>query len=202
MLGTTVCLLISRFRMTDQTWKLLDSEPVLDTRWLRVLRNRYFDGKREIDDYYVVERSDFVLVFASDDTGEMLLVRQYRPATEEFYLALPAGYIGTAETPVQAGQRELLEENGVTGTDWHDVGHLDPLPGYIRSRAYVVRCTVPQLDAATLQATGDAEEANTVLTVSRDEVRRRIAAGELREMQLVAAFLLTETALQGAASRS
>jgi 8-oxo-dGTP pyrophosphatase MutT (NUDIX family) len=183
--------------VTADPWKLLSSEPVLESRWLQVKRNSYHDGARVLDDYYVVERSDFVLVHAIDPAGNVLLVRQYRPATEEFYLALPAGYIGTDESPVTAGARELLEETGVIGTDWSDVGHLDPLPGYIRSRAYVVRCAVPPLDAAALEGAGDALEANTTLAMHRDELRRRIAANELREMQLVAAFLLVEAAASG-----
>jgi ADP-ribose pyrophosphatase len=180
--------------MIDDPWELLGSEPLLDTKWLRVLRNRYRERGREIDDYYVIERSPFVLVVAIDPDDQVLLVRQYRPATEEFYLALPAGYLGPGETPVQAGAREMLEETGVTGERWADLGHLDPLPGYIRSRAHVVRCAVPPLDAAALAGRGDADEANTVMVMGRAELRRRIAANELREMQLVAGFLLAEAA--------
>src|SRR5258708_6986696 len=113
---------------------MLGSEPPLDSRRLQGKRNRHHDGARERDDYYVVQRSDFVLVYAVDPAGNVLLVRQYRPATEEFYLALPAGYVGPGESPVTAGARELLEETGVSGSDWSEIGQLDPLPGYIRSR--------------------------------------------------------------------
>lgn len=172
----------------------MGSEPVLETRWLQVSRNRYHDGNREVDDYYVLERSNFVLVLAVDPAGNMLLVHQYRPATEGFYLALPAGYLRDDETPVQAAARELFEETGVEGTGWHDIGQLDPLPGYIRSRAYVVRCDVPSLDPGALVGAGDPGEANTVLVRHRDEIRRLIATNQLREMQLVAAFLLCDAA--------
>jgi 8-oxo-dGTP pyrophosphatase MutT (NUDIX family) len=178
----------------DEAWELLDSEPLLDTKWLQVLRNRYRAGVREIDDYYVIERSPFVLVVALDPDDNVLLVRQYRPATEEFYLALPAGYLGAGESPIEAGRREMLEETGVSGADWADLGHLDPLPGYIRSRAHVVRCRVPPLDEAALAHGGDDEEDNTSLAMPRAELRRRIVSNELREMQLVAAFLLADAA--------
>ena len=118
------------------------------TRWLDVLRNRYRTTGREIADYFVVRRSDFVLVLAVDDDDNMLLVRQYRPATDGFYIALPAGYIEPGETAIEAGRRELFEETGITGSGWRHVGKLDPLPGYVKSRAHVVRCNVSVLPAA------------------------------------------------------
>lgn len=81
-------------------WKLVDTSSVLASRWLNVERNAYLQAPGFISDYYVVSRSDFVLVIASD-RADILLVRQYRPATDAVYLSLPAGYIGPGERHAQ-----------------------------------------------------------------------------------------------------
>ncbi len=177
---------------TVERWVLLESHTLVTTRWLDVLRNRYRTTGREIADYFVVRRSDFVLVLAVDDDDNMLLVRQYRPATDGFYIALPAGYIEPGETAIEAGRRELFEETGITGSGWRHVGKLDPLPGYVKSRAHVVRCNVSVLPAArTRQDTAEDEVVET-LVFARDVVRLMITRGEIIEMQAVAAFLLAD----------
>jgi len=80
-------------------WQLLKSTPVLSTPWLSVLKNQYRVSEGEvIDDYYIVSRNDFVLVVALKG-GKLILVRQYRPATDRFYLALPAGFLQPDESP-------------------------------------------------------------------------------------------------------
>lgn len=115
-------------------------------------------------------------------------------ATERFYLALPAGYLAAGETPLEAAQRELREEAGLTGVNWRRVGELDPLPGYVKSKAYVLRCDVALLDVADLGSApnADSDEDVEVHVMSRDEVHGRIVEGELVEMQAVAAILLAE----------
>lgn len=179
-----------------ERWKLVDSRPIVSNRWLEVLNNRYEHAGRQIEDYFVVRRSPFVLVVALDARDNLLLVRQYRAATDAFYLALPAGYIGAGETPQQAAQRELFEETGAWGSGWVRVGQLDPLPGYIDSRAFVYRCAVPDLTAvgtAARPASGDEEgELVETVVVSRATARRMIGNGEITEMQAVAALLLAD----------
>src|SRR5262245_7511134 len=94
------------------TWNLIGSEIVVDSRWLRLLRNSYRlpDGTKN-DDYYLVERDDFVLVIA-ELRNSLVLVRQYRPATGRVYYSLPGGYLESGESPEKAAARELQEETG------------------------------------------------------------------------------------------
>jgi ADP-ribose pyrophosphatase len=154
-------------------------------------RNTYETPAGLVEEYYVLTRSDFVLVIASYDDS-MLLVRQYRPATDQFYLALPGGYIEPGETEASAARRELTEEAGVDAVDWDYVGQLHPLPGYVRSIAHVFQCKVKDGAASSGPIEQDAVEGTEVVRLKREDVLRRIAAGEIVEMQTVSAILLAE----------
>ena len=62
-------------------WRLVESEPVLVTQWLRIHRNTYETPQGRVPDYYVLSRDGFVLIVAKSDVS-ILFVRQYRPATD------------------------------------------------------------------------------------------------------------------------
>jgi ADP-ribose pyrophosphatase YjhB (NUDIX family) len=138
-----------------------------------------------------VERADFVLVVA-EDGSEILLVHQYRPATGRFYWALPAGFLRRDEGPEHGAQRELREETGWDGTGWRLLAELHPLPGYVKSRAFVVSCAVTKEHDRDL----DDEEIGAIRRVSWEEAVRMILDGEIDEMQAVAAIMLAREALR------
>ncbi|KEF34324.1 ADP-ribose pyrophosphatase [Deinococcus sp. RL] len=84
-----------------------DSQVIYDGH---VVRLEVLGGKWE-----VVRHADAVAVLALSERGEMLLVRQRRPAVGAVTLEAPAGLIDEGETPEQAARRELQEEAGLDG---------------------------------------------------------------------------------------
>lgn len=174
-----------------QRWQLIGSEQVLATSWLKVYRNAYrLPSGVEINDYYVVERDNFVLVVACD-RDEVVLVRQYRPATERSYLSLPAGYIQGSERPETTAARELEEETGLRASRCTIIGELHPLPGYIKSYAHVALCT----GLTGRLIVKDTTEIDTALQAPWQQVLNMIRSGEIQEMQAVSALLLARQVL-------
>ena len=49
------------------------------------------------------------------DSGEIVLIRQYRPPLDRFAIEFPAGLIDDGEEPGEAALRELREETGYKG---------------------------------------------------------------------------------------
>ena len=91
-------------------WTLVDSTPVFENQWLQVIKKSYLhEGQAGEKDYFVVERSPFVIVVALDGSV-LLMVRHYRHGTDTKYLELPAGYRDAEESAEDAARRELLEE--------------------------------------------------------------------------------------------
>jgi ADP-ribose pyrophosphatase len=175
-----------------ERWHLTASEQLVKSPWLSLERNSYkIAGDRTISDYYILRRKPFVLIIAQYNEN-VLLVRQYRPATDKFYLAVPAGFIDEGEEITTAARRELLEETGAEGTDFRVIGTLDPLPGYINSQASIVwcRCLTPP------DVTKCDEEVESTETFPWTEVTKMIMSGAINEMQAVSALLLAKEWLE------
>ncbi len=67
-----------------------------------------------------MEFPDWVNVIAITPDGDMVMVRQYRHALGVTEYELCAGVMEEGEVPLQAAQRELLEETGFAGGEWKE----------------------------------------------------------------------------------
>ena len=90
-----------------------------------------FSPGAESETYHSIRTFDYVIVLALTRDGRIPLVRQYRPAVEDFTLEFPGGIIDTAEGAAGTAARELLEETGypsktvnLLGVTKNDAGRL------------------------------------------------------------------------------
>jgi ADP-ribose pyrophosphatase len=99
--------------MNNLKWKALSSNYIHKSPWatLRTDRCEMPDG-RIVDDYYVLEYSNWVNGVAITEDNKVLMVRQYRHAAGIVSLEIPGGVIDGDEAPEYAMRRELLEETG------------------------------------------------------------------------------------------
>ena len=110
------------------------------------MQNRYFSVRSDRlrlpdggikDPYYIIERPDAAIVFPMTESGEVVLVRQYRPPIEMMELGLPAGLVEEGESPEAAARRELAEETGYTGGEWEPLGSVASSPSLKDNWAYL-----------------------------------------------------------------
>lgn len=105
----------------ENHWKTIDSEVVLQTRWMTVYHDNVItpDGKRSTYTYTV--SPPFVLILVWD--GErFVLVRQYRYPVKHVTTEFPAGTLEENEDPLETAKRELLEEAGLLAATWTKLG--------------------------------------------------------------------------------
>ena len=100
-------------------WKTIESTPVVVNPYVNVEKNtvQLPDGET-IDDFYTVTVPEASAVVALTEDGKLILKNEYRYACREELIEIPAGGIEKGENPLQAAQRELLEETGYTSKDW------------------------------------------------------------------------------------
>lgn len=100
-------------------WELLSSKYLIKNKWLTVRQDHVkMPSGVEMDDYYVLEYPNWINVLAITDNGKFVIERQYRHGTQSVDFELCAGTFEEGETPLEAAQRELLEETGFAGGDW------------------------------------------------------------------------------------
>ncbi len=93
--------------------KVLQRQVAYAGSYLRVQQYlvRVPDGTTATRD--IVQPPDAVAVVPLDDTGNIYLVRQHRPAIGRVLYELPAGVIDRGESPVRTARRECEEEIGM-----------------------------------------------------------------------------------------
>src|ERR1700712_4138116 len=99
--------------MSDLTWKKLSSHYIHKGPWATLRSDRCeMPNGHIVDDYYVLEYSNWVNAVAITGDNKLLMVRQYRHAAGIVSLEIPGGVIDGDEKPIDAIRRELLEETG------------------------------------------------------------------------------------------
>lgn len=109
--------------------RIVDQAIAFTTPWFEVVAKK---TDLEQPPYYSLRMPDYVSIVAVTIDGEIVLVRQYRPAVERYTLELPSGHLERNESPEEAARRELREETGfqaehveLLGTLLTDSGRLE-----------------------------------------------------------------------------
>ena len=111
-------------RTSLQPWETISNRLVYEANpWLRVQvqQVRLPDGT-VVHDYHQITLPDGVIVFAQTADRRIVMERQYRHGVGKVSLTLPAGGLQDGERPLEAAQRELLEETGYCADHWCVLG--------------------------------------------------------------------------------
>jgi ADP-ribose pyrophosphatase len=105
-----------------------------------------YGAERQV--YHSFKVSDYVIVLAITPDGLIPLVRQYRPAVEEFTLEFPAGMVEPDENAANTARRELMEETGLSTNTIHPLGINKTDAGRLSNRvhSYFVETAAQILD--------------------------------------------------------
>lgn len=137
-----------------------------------------------------------VAVIALNDSGQILLQKEYSYPPDEILWQLPGGGAGDDEALEAAATRELSEESGYDAQSVQVIGYYYVDNRRSDRRQYVAVCT----DLTERQLQADAEEFIESFWVELNTVEEMIAAGEITNVNLLAAIKLWQARTDAAES--
>ena len=149
-------------------------------------------------DWYFVDTPPSVLVVPVTETGDLVLVRQYRHNLKDHVLEFPAGTVSVDEEPEAAALRELREETGyalAARAAMKPMGTYYSLPSETNKYTHVFLASPV---AAAGEATGDTEiekyfDMSVVLVPVQDALRG--IGTTITSMETVGALMATQAML-------
>lgn len=142
--------------------------------------------------YDIVEHPGAVTIIPVDKDQRILFVRQYRPATGQVLLELPAGTLNPGENPEECAAREIREETGMAARQLKKLGEVWLAPGY--STEYLHFYLATDLYSAPLAQ--DEDEFINVNPIAYPEVLKMAARGEIQDGKTLAGLQMLRTALE------
>lgn len=165
-------------------WKIINSTYPFTCPWLTVRKDEVqLPNGITIPDFYVTEAPDWVNVIAVTKEGKYIIEEQYRHGIQQVCFELCAGMVDEGESPLEAAQRELLEETGYAGGVWQSFGMSVPdASGSVIKCHHFIATDVEYQQAPKLDCT---EEIKTYF-VDESELKAMMSDGRIVEAVMLA----------------
>ena len=139
------------------------------------------DGRHAVRE--LVLHPGAVAIAAFDESGNILLVRQFRAAADDFLWEIPAGKLEPGERPLECAKRELTEETGMAAETWTEAFTFFTTPGFTDER-------ITLFSAHTLRevAARNVDEIQQTAMVSPQALQRMILDGRIIDGKTLLAF--------------
>ena len=140
----------------------------------------------------IVRHPGSVVIIPITDSGQIILVRQYRHAIGRFAWELPAGSLKPSEDVQAAARRECQEEVGLVPSTLTLLGSFFPTPGYCDEEMHFYRADGLREPTAEETAHPDEDEDIETKAFSTADVRRMIATGDVIDLKTVGGLALLD----------
>lgn len=143
------------------------------------LKNKKY-AKREI-----VEHKGASAVIAINEKDELILVKQYRKAVEDFLFELPAGKIDLTEEPMECALRELREETGYVAENITKIFEIYSSPGFSNEKIHLFKAE----NLTYTKTNFDEDEDIEVLSISKDGAKKMLESGRITDGKTLVGML-------------
>jgi len=138
--------------------------------------NKFLLPKSMEGEFGIIRHPGAALAVPITDSGEVVILRQYRFACSRRILEFPAGTLEAGESPLETIKREVQEESGYSAKRWDNLGEMLPCPGY--SDEIIHLFLARDLTKLIQKPEGDADEDIEVLKIAPEKLNQIIASGE------------------------
>lgn len=143
------------------------------------------NDKKQIT-YQLMEKGDTALIVPLKSNGNLVLVKEYFYAIDEYQLGLPKGRIEENEDPLKTANKELQEEIGYRAGRLDKLGVLTMSPGYLTQKTHIFLAR--DLEESALD--GDEPEVLEVIEFPFSDFEKLIDNGQLTESRMISALYM------------
>jgi ADP-ribose pyrophosphatase len=149
---------------------------------------RYPDGSEGELEIVRHPGASAIVPFLTDPAGadpQLLLLKQYRYATDGYLYEIPAGRLDAGESPAECAARELLEETGCTAERMTAMTSMWTTPGFTDERIHLFLASELTRGAAHREA----DEFIQVETVTMSRALEMVKTGEIQDAKTALGIL-------------
>lgn len=161
------------------TEKTLHSEIIFQGRFLKIVRDQVELPSGQIGHREYIKHPGAAVVLPVLDSGEIVLVEQYRHAMKRVFLELPAGKKDPGEPPLTTAIRELEEETGYQAQKMEFMTLIHPVIGYADEEMSLYIATGLKPGSQKL----DHGEHLNVKTFTSKDLKEKIAKGQITDVK-------------------
>lgn len=123
-----------------------------------------------------------VVLLPVTDSGELMLIKQYRHSVSSTLIEAPAGTLESGEEIEKCAYRELTEEIGMGARELLFMGSFYPAPGFCdeKQQFFFARGLFVE------QGTPDIDEEIEVLKMKLEDFDRMVLSGEITDTKTIA----------------
>jgi len=170
----------------------LEQRPIYQGRVVNLSVDRVRLPNGRVSELEVIRHPGAVAVVPLTAEGEVLLVRQYRYAVDQWLLEVPAGKLDPGEAPESCAVREVEEEVGVRAGRLVPLGWIWTTPGFTDEKIWLFLARDLQPGRQDLES----DEVLSVVSVPLAEALAKVERGEICDGKSICALLLARPFLE------
>lgn len=169
-------------------YKILEKKLVYKGRIFNIFKEKILFGNKILN-AEIIKHPGAVVIIPVLDNGELVFVRQFRPALKKFILEFPAGTLNKYESVSVAAKRELKEETGFTAKKIIKISEVIPVPGYSTEIIHIYTAKGLRKGKVTL----DKDEILTTKILSVDDAFDLLNRGKIVDSKTIIGILLLKS---------
>ncbi len=136
----------------------------------------------------ILDKGDSSLIVPLNNQKELILIKEYFPAIDEYQLGLPKGRIDSGFDPLETANKELQEEIGFKANKLEEIGVVTMSPGYITQKTHIF--LAQELTESKL--VGDEMEELEIIYYPFEKFEELISQNKITEARMIAALYLAK----------
>jgi ADP-ribose pyrophosphatase len=171
------------------TEQMQDTQPCFQGKVISVKRDTVSLPNGKAATREVVMHPGGVTILPLLPNGNIVFVEQYRYATGQVLLELPAGKLDPGETPLFCGQRELAEETLYTADHWELLSVVYTAPGFCDERLWLYLAKdIQPVPAQSVERPED--EFLNVIILTPQQAWQKVKSQEIIDAKTISALSL------------